>query len=433
MNNKTLFNNHPLISNSNQYFYEKKYISVHSQDRDYIKFPNSSEFEITLPQELLNIASARLYSWSFPANYNVFSALSYNVTMTFKFINLHNPGELDVSDPLLEGIFAALYDHIDTPYIVIIEPGFYNPDQMASELTNKFNEIVTAAISAFFTENATEYAQAKSLFSTYDRFNIVYNSVEQKLWFGNTADKFTLTNDSASFYTTDIVDGSCIRRNQLPEYGNWGLPSYLGFTRCPAMSFSSSDELAEIKSVTDTSSISSTVSSTQKVPRFYYGDSTSGNDGYWLLPGAPNATVYFLQAPFKISIMGPAYIYMEVDGMNCIDETSPWNLSTYTTHNNQTNGVVNSSFAKIPVPTTPISQWFDNDMGPYKYWNPPAERISKLKLKLRYHNNNLVDFGQFEYSFMIEFNLLRPQQERSYSVKNAFDLTQNQGYGSKFL
>ena len=27
------FNNHPLIPNSNQYFYEKKYISIHSEDR----------------------------------------------------------------------------------------------------------------------------------------------------------------------------------------------------------------------------------------------------------------------------------------------------------------------------------------------------------------------------------------------------------------
>ena len=124
--------------------------------------------------------------------------------------------------------------------------------------------------------------------------------------------------------------------------------------------------------------------------------------------------------------MGPAYIYMEVDGMNYIDEFAPWNLSNYTAHNNQTNGRVNSSFAKIAVPATPISQWFDiNYTGPYKYWNPPAERISRLKIKFRYHNGQLVNFGQFDYSFMIEFNLLKPQQDRSYNIRNAFDLTVN--------
>jgi len=51
---------------------------------------------------------------------------------------------------------------------------------------------------------------------------------------------------------------------------------------------------------------------------------------------------------------------------------------------------------------------------------------AKLKIKLRYHNGTLVDFGQFEYSFMLEFNLLKSQQERSYSIRNAFDLSQLQ-------
>jgi hypothetical protein len=426
----TLFNNHPLINNSNQYFYEKKYISISSEDRDYTKFPNSAEFEIFLPQEYLNIASARLYSWSFPANYNVFSVFVSNVTMSFKFNKLYNPGEVGVSDPLLEAIFEALQTNKENEYIVIIEPGFYNPDQMATELTNKFNETVTTYLLKFFKENEEKYSDIISQFIEYNRFKNVYNSVSQKLWFGNSADQFILTNDSTSVYTTKLVEAVCIKRNQLPQYANWGLPAYLGFTRCPSVSVSVEELQTENSIFIDPS-----ISIQNGVPRFYYGDATpdSGDNGYWLLPGAPYATVYFLQAPLKINFMGPAYIYMEIEGMNCIDETSPWNLSEYTAHTNKTNGVVNSSFAKIPVPTTPISQWFDNDMGPYKYWNPPAERISKLKFKLRYHNGQLVDFGLFNYSFMLEFNLLKPQQEKSYSIRNAFDLSQNQGYSSRFI
>jgi hypothetical protein len=83
---------------------------------------------------------------------------------------------------------------------------------------------------------------------------------------------------------------------------------------------------------------------------------------------------------------------------------------------------VNSSFAKIPVPSTPISQFYDANAVTYKYWNPPAERISKLKFKFRYHNGQLVTFGQFNYSFMIEFNLLKPQQQKSYNIVNADNL-----------
>ena len=430
MSNNNLSNNHPLIDNSNQYFYEKKYISISSEDRDCSKYPNSSEFEILFPQEYLNVVSARLYSWSFPANYNVFSVLQFNVSMSFKFVTLYNPEKAKINDPLLEGIFAALYNNIEQEFIVVIEPGFYNPDQMATELTNKFNETVTNYIISFFKDNEIEYPIAKKLFKQYDRFRVVYNTVSQKLWFGNTADKFILTNDSTIFFKRDYVDTSCIRSRLLPDFSNWGLPAYLGFSRCPTTSLS----VNEI-SLKNNTNMNAGISNQLEVPRFYYGEANigSGDNGYWLLPGAPGATVYFIQAPLKISFMGPAYMYMEVDGMNCIDETSPWNLSQYTAHNNQTNGIVNSSFAKIPIPTTPISQWFDSDMGPYKYWNPPAERISKFKFKFRYHNGQLVDFGEFAYSFMIEFNLLRPQQERSYSIRNAFDLGQTQGFSSKFI
>lgn len=431
-NNSTLFNNHPLITNSNQYFLEKKYISIHSEDRDFTKYPNSSEFEVLLPQEYLNVASARLYSWSFPANYDVFSVPTYNVTMTFKFISLYNPGAHDTSDPLLEAIFTCLYENMDNEYIIIIEPGFYNPDQIAVELTNKFNEVITNTIYTFLQDNV-KYSDVAKIFSQYSRFNIVYNNVTQKLWFGNSADQFVLTNDSQSYFKKDFVDATCYRRRTLPEFSNWGLPAYLGFTRCASYSYNAYD--SSLKPGDEKYSVDTSLDNIDKVPRFYYGDAIpgSGDNGYWLLPGAPNATVYFLQAPYKISIMGPAYMYMEVDGMNCIDETVPWNLSQYTSTHNQTNGIVNSSFAKIAVPTTPISQWFDNDMTPYKYWNPPAERISKFKFKIRYHNGQLVEFGQFEYTFMIELSILNPQQERSYSIRNASDLNQNQTFSSKYM
>ena len=101
--------------------------------------------------------------------------------------------------------------------------------------------------------------------------------------------------------------------------------------------------------------------------RFYYGTALHpGDNGIWIKPSYPGANVYYLQAPLKINFMGPSYIYMELDdgnvSLNCIDETSPYNLSRFTQSTNQTNGVVNSCFAKIPVPTTPISQWYDNDM-----------------------------------------------------------------------
>lgn len=425
--NKNLSNNHPIIPNYNDFFFEKRYLSVNSEDRDFTKFPNSSEFEITLPQEYLNVVSVKLVSWAFPSNYSVFSALGpNNVKMSFKLLNLYNPGEHGISDPLLEGIFAALYYNIDKEYIVTIESGFYNPDQMFVELTNRFNEAVSNVITDFFNNNS-EYAVAKSLFTGYNRFQVVYNAVSFKLWFGNTTDKFVLTNETSAILTNAIGQSLCSRKYSLPDFYSWGLPAYLGFSRCSAYAYS----VAEYKEQLNNTNLLLDID--KSVPRFYYGDAIpgSGDNGYWLLPGAPGATVYFLEAPYKINFMGPDHIYMEIDGMNCVDATVPWDLSEYTAHTNQTNGIVNSFFAKIPVSSTPISQYYDRDALSYKYWNPPAERIFKIKFRFRYHNGQLVSFGQFNYSFMLEFNLINPQQERSYNIRNAFDLAQTQQYSNR--
>ena len=51
---KNVFNvnqTHPLIPNSQNYTLYRKYVSIHSEDRDYVKFPNSSLFEIELPED----------------------------------------------------------------------------------------------------------------------------------------------------------------------------------------------------------------------------------------------------------------------------------------------------------------------------------------------------------------------------------------------
>jgi hypothetical protein len=417
MSNFNTSSTHPLIPNANQYYIEKKYVSIHSEDRDILKYPNSSEFEIELPQDYLNVHSAKLSTWSFPANYNVFSPLNFNIAMTFKFIKLYNPGEHGYSDPLTEAIFAGLYSLIGNQYIVRIETGFYNPSQMATELTNKFNESVSNILIEFFT-NTPAYNYALALFTGYNRFSIVYNSVGQRLWFGNNADQFELTNDYINQFNEDNVGTQCIRRQQLPSLANWGLPAYLGFTRCPAPSLSATEVEATMNNANNIiyGYNPEIINVSGDVPRFYYGDVNPGDNGFWLVPSLPGATVYFLQAPAKINFMGPAYIYLDIDGLNCIDETSPYNMSQFTLHTNETNGRVNSSFAKIPITTTPIAQWFDSEQAPYKHFNPPSERIRKLKCRLRYHNGQKVDFGLFEYSFMIEFTLLRPQNERKYTI-----------------
>ncbi len=416
-------NNHPIIPNSNQYFLDRKFVSINSEDRDMKKYPVSSEFEIELPQDYLNVQSVKLYSWSFPANYNVFSIDLQNVYMSFKITAAYNPGAHGLQDDLTEAIFAALYLNVNNNYPIFIENGFYNPTQMATELTNKFNEAVTKYLKIIFANPtfAATHPNAELLFKTYNRFAIVYNTVGQKIWFGNTADRFTLTN-SSPYEVTLAAANACINKNILPNYSNIGLPGYVGLTRDDIGAFTTA-EYANLGG-----DFAKNFVSPYPYPRFYYGDVvTTGDDGYWLLPDTvllPGSVVYFIQPTYKINFMGPDYIYMEIAGLNCIDETVPYNVSDITTTTNLTNGIVNSFFAKIPISTTPLSQWFDNTMEPFKYFNPPAERIRKLKIKFRYHDNSTVNFGIFPFSFMLEFNLIKHQPERRYNIKDSYNLGQ---------
>ena len=391
--------NHPLIPNANDYIIYKKYVSIHSEDRDILKYPNSNQFEIEMPEDITNIYSLRLINWTFPSNYNSFSSANSNITLFFRITNPYNPGANMVFNPLEQAIFTALFLTSNELYEFTIQEGFYNPTQMVTELQNKFNFTVTQRVKKYLTANAltTELAQFNAQ-GGYNKFVIVFNSVSSKIWYGNTCDEFMIANEALSLIDTLTDNLFCASKAQLPEFDNWGLPGNLGLSRCNTTAIS-------IKDSTTGESFT---------PRFFYGDVNAGDNGFWLVPDPTltGSVVYFIEPPFKINLMGPAYFYMELNGNNCIDETSPYAVNKYTLSNNTTNGVANSAFAKIGIPTTPISQWFDKESLPYKLYWPPAERMRKLSIKLRYHNGQLVNFGAFPYSFAIEFTTLLPNQPR---------------------
>jgi len=397
-----LFNtstNHPLIPNSNDYIIFKKYVSIHSEDRDILKYPNSNQFEIEMPEDITNIYSLRLINWTFPANYNSFSSSNSNITMFFKITKPYNPGENKVFNPLEQAIFTCLFESSEKLFNFNIQEGFYNPTQMVTELQNKFNFVVTQRIKAYLLINSlTDLLNQFNEQGGYNKFVIVYNSVGQKIWFGNTSDEFMLANETISLIGTLADNLFCASKAQLPEFDFWGLPGNLGLSRCNTTAISIKDS----------------VTGEPFTPRFFYGDVNNGDNGYWLLPNPEltNSVVYFIEPPFKINLMGPAYFYMELAGNNCIDETAPYAVNKFTLSTNITNGITNASFAKIGIPTTPISQWFDRESLPYKMYWPPAERMRKLSIKFRYHNGQLVNFGAFPFSLAIEFTTLIPNQPR---------------------
>jgi len=388
--------NHPLIPNENTYLYVKKYLSIHSEDVNSNKY-NHSEFEIETPQDYVNVSAVRLSSWSFPTNLNVFTISNINTILTFKFTDVYNPADHGLVSSLETAIYEGLIANINGEYIVQIEEGNYSPSQLSEELTNKFNETVTIYLNTFFNDNPAYAGVIPSFTSGYNQFVITYNEVSQTLWFGNKSCKFQITNES-TIYDEKKYERSCLRKNELPDESNWGLPPLLGFNKKNIEANFSSDPGSDVNSTTVNGIV---------VPKFYYT-----SPGTWLLPTLTGASVYYLSCPNQVKLGGPDFMYMEIAGLNCLDETSPYNVSTFTTSTNKTNGVVNSSFAKIPTNSSSITQRWVGESMPYKWFYPANERIRKLKIKFRYHNGQLVDFNGLNYTFNLEFTILNAQNNR---------------------
>jgi hypothetical protein len=383
---------HPLIPNAQQYMFEQQYVSIHSEDRNILKYPNASEFEIELPQDYLNVQGARLASGYFPFTIYTFSAAKKNNTMSFKITEVYNP---PTPTALELAIYNTLYNYIDN-YTIVIEDGYYTAKQMVTELTNRFNQAVTDLLLGTTSYLTAGEKTALEAAGGYSEFVIVYNEVSRKIWFGNKSSGFVLTNTNIARYEEDNF--RCTAANIVPDFSNWGLPGYLGFTRC-------NEESVQMVNKNDA--------------RFYYGDVEPGDDGYWLVadPALTGSTAYYIEAPLQANLEPPAYFYMEIKFLNFWDETSPYNYSTFTQQTNQTNGIVKSAFAKIPYD----SQYYSVDtqgssMSYYKIYNPPMERFRRLSIKLRNHDGSFVDFQNLNYTFALELTLFRPQNLKTYSM-----------------
>lgn len=326
----------PLINREQNYVLDRKLVSVHSEDRDITKWPNSNTFEIMLPEALLNVQSMRLVQCTFPGIFYTFSNDYQNINLPFTINNQQ--------------------------YIITIQEGYYTPSQMALELTNKMNIAIKSDAS----------------------FNVFYDQVGQKYWFGHTDLSFNLDFCQQVTYNT-----TCDQPIVWNNYSKWGLPYYLGFNKVC------------YKSITDMSGLS-----------FDYlcPNNTSSSS---------NIT-HFIEAPLSFNLLGETCLYMEVDKYNNYDELYPYNQSSRQNFdNNAYSGKVNSAFAKIPIQTQDglsfdSRTFFLQNLVQY---DPPIERIARLKFKFRFHDGRLVNFQNYSFDFTIEANSLRNEIAKKYSVR----------------
>lgn len=363
-------NNRPLINREQNYFLERKLLTVHSEDRDIRKWPKSNNFAIRLPDSIRNVDSMRLVECELPINYYTFSNYNQNTKLSFSLI------PKDPSD----NYYTILNDNSMNDYTITIQEGYYSLKEIAIELENKMNDTITQ----YIIDNSGGLTV-----SNYTNMKVYYDKVAQKYWFGNLKDCFVL-----KFNKQEHYDINCDNTITFYQYTNWGLPNNIGFDKKIYNSISSSDTI-----------------------KFSY--LVNGN---WLVPTSSTQPVYYVKAPHIHNIACYNTIYMEVNKYNTYDELRPY---TDSSNNNRLffndfNGRVNSAFAKIPIVNIPNGVLFDSRNGflvNVKTFLPPEERISVLEFKFRYHDGRLVDFCNCNFNFTIEFNILRDEINRNYNVR----------------
>jgi len=387
---------HPIMPtpiDTAEYEEEHFYVSIHSEDRNVLKYPNSGDFEIEFPRDYYNVSKLNVSEMALPINIDTFSTLYNNVFLTFQINEPYNPADPPTPtdpftiDPLQAMIFAGLNARVGTDFLIKIENGFYSVDQIATELTNKMNWEVTQYLESYIKENdpAQILYQKFEDAGGYTEFVVVYHYVSQHLWFGNKSSSFILTNNS-DFYTQQELyfNTLCINSGRFPQYVNWGLPNNLGFTRTPITSKPSLNNGKDI--------------------RFFYGDVVAGDNGYWLTANTdlPGCLPWYIEAPLKINILGESYIYLLIDGWNNIDVTYPYNKDAYTDKTNETNGVVEYAYGKIPVGSTPVSLSYCSGFFNPKVFEPPINKIRKVKMSFYYHSGLKVDFNNMPFSITFD-------------------------------
>lgn len=316
-----------LIEKAQNYTLDRKILSIDSDDRDIKKYPNINTFEISCPQDYNNIESIRLLSIKIPNNlYNISNYLKNNYFYLTINGNQHK---------------------------IIIEDGYYD-EILLSTYINNYLKLID------------------------NNFNIKYNNVNKKIYFGNTNTSFSLNFNNYSNKLNNILGFNNITYNSFINESSYNI--YFFHETNPWITLDDSGSPEQIK--------------------------LNSN---------------LLISPNTININQNDNIYLEIDKLNSSDEIKPYIINT---NSNTNSGIVNSYFAKIPIILSQYNQSFSSKdcfLESVSYFQPPLEKLSKLKFKFRYHDGTLVEFNNNNISFVLEINQIR-NEIKNYDVRTPYVL-----------
>jgi hypothetical protein len=326
----------------------------------------------TLDRKLLSVDSIDrdINKCPNPASFEITCPQNYTNVESIRLLEIQIPyGLYNISEQLQNNKLTVKVES-DNNEVIILEDGLYTPTLLVTCLQTYLLDISSG-------------------------FVVTYNELNKKIYFGNETKTFSLLFDKEIPYDNIIDDRGTITNcsnNIYDQHSNWGLGSLLGFTH---------------KKTYNSANI-------EGANHFSHDhDDWIANDDH------------IIEGNKQINLNINNMMYLELEKYNTIDEIIPYINNK---HSNINSGKINSCFAKISINTYNTNDNNSNSLSAkdlfldnISYFQPPIEKISKLKFKLRYHNGMLVDLQNFNISMLIEINQIRNEM-KDYNVRKPFTI-----------
>lgn len=291
-----------------------------------------------------------------------------NIPTDMKYVNICSSDRDEVAWPLSSYFEIALPDSLkDVTYLTLYDFNFYCHVFNFTKFyqNTKFSFTVDSTdpnIAGNYNDLSIEdgyYTEDQLLQAICDEMNTATGGSGFNYYINPTTKRVSIYNDSQAYKTS--VNYFTLKFGKRESYENnkwqmrniydldtsWGMGYFLGFNK--------EDAVAD--------------------PNFEYIDENDNTQ-----------TAIGVTAPRIMNIILNHNVFLEIDGFNHVLQTR------------RETGVVNSYFSRIP-----LLNGFANEVGGFERANISMEKVSKLKLRLRFHNGILLDLQNQNFDLTLLF------------------------------